>query len=613
MTAAVGGRILRGRSWSIGMLFLFSGIVAVEAKSPPPQPNILWIVTDDQRPDSLGCFNLATTGRADSPLGPVRSPGIDRLAKRGTLFTRAYANAPSCAPSRAAMMTGRYPHHSGIYGFELAHERTENFKPLIPEVLKGVGYQTANFGKPGYYIFSRDKTWDFRGEFETSILPYFLEQKGMTDIKHDVTKKDGVSTRTEVFYVEDKQGQIREEPRCIEDITRNFSLTPVEKSLGIIRSLSFQENKGEILSGRCPRSQTRDDFILDAFLSFLAHPNADYTASTGFRVRGARTDQPKLIHLGFHFPHTPVIPPQAYRDQFSPSAYRIPEFDVEELAILPPQLHEYQRRWDSSGLSRSEQLLAIRDYYAFCAFGDTLVARAADAFQAFSEKEGRPWVILYVCGDNGWHLGENGVMAKFGPFEKSTRQAILAVSSDPSLFPRGKVVDRLVEFVDIAPTLYDLAGIDRTQAKWDYLDGRNLSAEASGQRPEREYVISEMDPGMGPRAALRTKEFVFSMRTRPPAGVQDKDFRWAVTAGADEVETALFDLRKDPLERRNVSADPAYARLVRLLRDKLEPIVLGDRTEADWAREGRNFVQSTWGKGADDKLLPLPPASIPAL
>jgi len=55
-----------------------------------------------------------------------------------------------------------------------------------------------------------------------------------------------------------------------------------------------------------------------------------------------------------------------------------------------------------------------------------------------------------------------------------------------------------------------------------------------------------------------------------------------------------------------------HARLVRVLREKLEPIVLGDRTEADGAREGRNFVQSTWGKGADHKLLPLPPASIPA-
>lgn len=586
---------------------------AVVAEKHQAQPNILWIVTDDQRPDSLTCFNEATTGQSNSPLGPVLSPGIDRLAKRGTLFTRAYCNAPSCAPSRAAMMTGRYPHHSGIYGFELAHERSETFKPLAPEVMKEAGYQTANFGKPGYYIFSRKKTWDFRGEFQTSILPYFLELKGLTDIKHDVIKKNGHSTRAEVFYVEDPTGQVRTEPRRIEDIAKAFPLTPLEKELGIVRSISFQENKGEILAGRCPRSKTRDGFILEAFLEFLSHPDNDYTALTGLPARGVSTDRPKFVHLGFHFPHTPVIPPQQFREKLSLSDYRIPAFDPKERDSLPLQLREYQRQWDSLGLSREEQIQAVRDYYAFCAFGDTLVSRAAEAFEEFSRKEGRPWVILYVCGDNGWHLGENGVMAKFGPYEKSTRQALVAVSSDPRHFPPGKVVNRLVEFVDFAPTFYDLAAIDRKQKKWDYLDGRSLVDEANGRGRERDYVISEMDPGMGPRAVLRTKEFVFSMRTRPPAGVQDKDFRWAMTAGDDEAEIALFDLRKDPLERRNESVNPAYTRLVRLLRNKLETIVLGDRTEVDWAGEGRNFVQSTWGKGADDKLLPIPPDSIPAL
>jgi hypothetical protein len=76
---------------------------------------------------------------------------------------------------------------------------------------------------------------------------------------------------------------------------------------------------------------------------------------------------------------------------------------------------------------------------------------------------------------------------------------------------------------------------------------------------------------------------------------------------------ALFDLRKDPLERNNVAADPAYRQLAELFREKLQPIVLGDRTEVDWAEEGRNFIRSTWGIGADDKKSPMPLASIPAL
>lgn len=583
----------------------------VQPKGRPP--NILWIVTDDQRPDSLACFNQATTGRPNSPLGPVLSPGIDRLARSGTLFTRAYCNAPSCAPSRAAMMTGRYPHHSGIYGFEMAHERTENFKPLVPEVMKEAGYQTANFGKPGYYIFRRDKPWEFRGEFDTSVLPYSLECQGLTDIKHDIVQRKGISSREEVFYVEDAPGEIRKVSRRIDDITKNFSLTSLEKSLGIIRSLTFLENKCEILAGRCPRNRTRDEFILDAFEEYLSHPNQDYQALTGLSARGPREDQPIFVHVGFHFPHTPVIPPSSFRDKMAVSDYQIPGFDPHEMETLPRQLREYQRRWDSSQLSREDQIRAIRDYYAFCAFGDTLVAKTVAAFQRFSEKAGRAWVLIYVCGDNGWHLGENGVMAKFGPYEKSTRQAVIAVSSDPSLFPRGKTVDRFVEFVDFAPTFYRLAGFDTGTERWRYLDGRDLVEEAAGHRSEREYVISEMEPGMGPRAVIRTKDLAFSMRTRPEKNMKDRDFRWAVDADASDLEMALFDLRLDPLEKRNVVSIPAYFQSVRSLREKLQNIVLGDRTEMDWSLEGHNYTQSLWGKGADDKKAPLSLAEVPAL
>jgi len=94
---------------------LAAGAAALQAAE---QPNILWIITDDQRPDSLAVFNEVTRGESASPLGPVASPHIDRLAGEGVLFTRIYCNSPACAPSRASMHTGRYPFRSGIYGFE---------------------------------------------------------------------------------------------------------------------------------------------------------------------------------------------------------------------------------------------------------------------------------------------------------------------------------------------------------------------------------------------------------------------------------------------------------------------------------------------------------------
>ena len=89
------------------------------------RPNILWIITDDQRSDSLACYNQATRGRDESALGYVASPNIDALAREGVLFTQAFCNSPACAPSRSSMHTGKYPHRNGMYGFRKAHQAAD--------------------------------------------------------------------------------------------------------------------------------------------------------------------------------------------------------------------------------------------------------------------------------------------------------------------------------------------------------------------------------------------------------------------------------------------------------------------------------------------------------
>jgi len=85
------------------------------------QPNILWIITDDQRPDSVSAYNQAMYGQKESPLGYVESPNIDKLAAEGVLFTHAFTNSPVCGPSRGSMHSGRYPFRNGHYAFELTH------------------------------------------------------------------------------------------------------------------------------------------------------------------------------------------------------------------------------------------------------------------------------------------------------------------------------------------------------------------------------------------------------------------------------------------------------------------------------------------------------------
>ena len=103
---------------SIRACFFFALVLLAPALSFADQPNVLWLLTDDQRYDSIRAFNRILNQREHSELGYVESPNVDRLARMGTTFINSYCHSAVCAPSRAAMHYGRYPFRSGIYAFE---------------------------------------------------------------------------------------------------------------------------------------------------------------------------------------------------------------------------------------------------------------------------------------------------------------------------------------------------------------------------------------------------------------------------------------------------------------------------------------------------------------
>lgn len=114
-----------------------------------------------------------------------------------------------------------------------------------------------------------------------------------------------------------------------------------------------------------------------------------------------------------------------------------------------------------------------RDYFAFCAYGDSLIGKAVDAFIGYSEKRQQPWMIVYVCGDHGWKLNDHGAISKFSPWRIDSNNPIIVVSSDKKKFPAGKVVTDFTEFVDIAPTVLAAAGADLAAPKFEFgLDQR---------------------------------------------------------------------------------------------------------------------------------------------
>ncbi|MFW5857784.1 MAG: sulfatase-like hydrolase/transferase, partial [Planctomycetota bacterium] len=99
-----------------------------------PRPNVVYIITDQQRADHIGCHTDA----------PLRTPNLDRLAADGISFRRFYCNNPICTPSRAAILTGRTPRSNRVWDNGCPLPETET---TLPAVLREHGYATHAVGK----------------------------------------------------------------------------------------------------------------------------------------------------------------------------------------------------------------------------------------------------------------------------------------------------------------------------------------------------------------------------------------------------------------------------------------------------------------------------------
>lgn len=590
------------------------------------QPNILWIITDDQRPDSVSAYNRAVYGSENSPLGYVESPNIDKLASEGVLFTQAFTNSPVCGPSRGSMHSGRYPFRNGHYAFELTHQNPDFVKPTVSETMRSNGYATATFGKTDHYIYKWGPGQGFHNAqlFDQKIhFKNDLQKNGWGDLftkaqydsdynivgtTENILYPDGTHKK---YYLKRKNAEL-----SAEDLAQKKA---TEKEFDILRSYT-RRNKDLIIGGVNPKpaGETIDAYIVKEFQHYLQNANKDYASLWGQKMQGAKTTEPQFLHLGFHLPHTPVLPPKSFRDRFKNKRYTVPDFSEEELAKLPEQLINIYKASKITGMSDEDIQQAIQDYYAFCAYGDYLIGQAVESFKKYSESNNQEYVIIMTVGDHGWHLGEQGMEAKFGPWQQSVGNAAIIVASDKSLVPANKVNTDLVEFVDFAPTIMAAGGVNTNKESFDYLDGVSLFDVYHKKVSKRDYILGEINVIAGPRAYLHSKRFRFSMRTRPFNNVKLKpsqlgnNLKWALTTSAKNVEMSLYDLKNDPLEQNNIAYDEEYIALANWFRNKLGNIVLGDgRVEADWS-QANSYHLSTFAQGADDKRLDIPADLLPS-
>lgn len=253
-----------------------------------------------------------------------------------------------------------------------------------------------------------------------------------------------------------------------------------------------------------------------------------------------KRDQPLFLAVGFRRPHAAWIAPKKYFDLYPLASLRLP--DPGSRAGVPAAA--FTNSEPNYG-KPEEMLKMLQAYYASTTFMDAQLGRLLAALERTGQATN---TIIVMVGDHGWHLGEHGLWHKFTLFEESTRAPLVIYA--PGAKGNGRATTRIVEFVDLFPTLAELCGLPPPAG----LAGASL-------RPLLD------DPG----APRQRPAFTQILRAGNLMGRSIRTDRWRYTEWDEgRAGTELYDHSRDPNEMTNLAPDPTQATtlqdLQRLLR-----------------------------------------------
>ena len=356
------------------------------------KPNILFFFTDDQRFDTVN--SLGNPG--------VHTPAMDRLAARGTAFTRAHipggTSAAICMPSRAMLHTGRTLFHLDGAGEDIPRDHV-----LMGEHLKRCGYRTWGTGKwhNGASSFARS--------FTDGAEIFF---GGMDD-----------HWNVPVFDY-DPQGRYEGTlPQCPDAFHSN----------------ALKVRRGDRVSAGRHSSELFGECAADWLESYEG------------------TD-PFFMYVSFMAPHDPRTMPQAYLDLYDPEQIPLPgnfqgghPFDNGDLKVRDEVLEDFPR--DPFKVRRH-----IAEYYGMITHLDAQMGRILDVLD---DRDMTDNTIVVFAGDNGLAVGQHGLFGKQNMYEHSVRVPLMFAG--PGI-PRGVRRSSYAYLLDIFPTLCELAGIDTPES-----------------------------------------------------------------------------------------------------------------------------------------------------
>ncbi|HUV07317.1 MAG TPA: sulfatase-like hydrolase/transferase [Spirochaetia bacterium] len=459
-------------------------------------PNIVLIITDQQRYDTIAALGFPY----------METPNLDRLVGEGVSFENHFVTSASCVPARASLFTGYYPHTTGIY------KNKDIWRHSWVEDLAASGYHCVNIGKMHTYPF--ETPLGFHERFVVENKDRYLEGRYFLDRWDMALQAQGLVKQQRELY----------------------------------RKLPDYKTRCGAFEWKLPE-HTHSDFFVGNLASWWIENQPD--------------KQPFFLEIGFPGPHPPYDPIPRYIEPYWDCDFPLPSVSREELDGQPPaqkELREQNIRIDHDSIAwaehpSQEQLRRVRAHYL--ANVTMIDEKIGEILEALERKGYLERSVVIFTSDHGDCLGDHGHIQKWTMYDSIIRTPLIV--SSPGLFNGGRRVDQLCQQFDIAPVIFELAGLE-TPESWaaeslmPALQGKSASAG-------RSFVFAEQA-----RDGILTGTEMMTM-------VRSRD--WKLVHYLDERNQGeLYDLENDAGEHRNLWSDEGS----RSKREELINVLLEWRT-----------------------------------
>jgi len=408
------------------------------------RPNIILIITDQQRYDTIRALGFPY----------MDTPNLDRLVEEGVSFSNSFISAPSCAPSRASLFTGHYPHTTGI--MKNADRWTRSWVELLAES----GYRCVNIGK--MHTFPYETPLGFHERYVVENKDRYLEGRHYFDEWDKALAARGLVKQQRELY------RLRSD---------------YKDRLG-----AFEWNLPE-------------DMHSDFFVGNMAQ----------WWINSYPQTQPLFLQIGFPGPHPPYDPVPRYAEPYRERQLPLPEVSEEELESQPLPfrvMRQHNAEVDHDSVVHlleptCEQLQRQRAYYL--ANVTMIDEKIGQILQALEDSGYLENAVVIFTSDHGDCLGDHGHSQKWTMYDIITRMPLIVWA--PGRFPGGRQLDGLCQQMDIGPAILELAQVEGPGA----MEAESLVPALEGREWEgRSRVFAEHSRD----GILQTVDFMSMVRTR---------------------------------------------------------------------------------------------------